>query len=1275
MAQVGELLIALQGDSKSWSSALKTAGQDLRKLASQAKETGQDLNKFNAQTINLLKGWKNEVGNAYRSVEQSLAPVRQGLVDQGKALDVNQKGINTLAIQTVTASEKMRVFSDSLKSTSSALWLMTMGLQQFGRAMSISFTAPIVAAAGLSVKTFMDWEKGTLAIQRAAEITGEEAEKITDSFIEISSQVPITVEELQKAGYAAAQAGVTGERAITNFAEAAVKLSKVGGDAFRDLPIEKLANDLAKLTIAFGETGENMEEVNNTASMLLSVAKAVPGGLAEIVEGLRRVAGPAATLNVSLADTTALIGALIAAGVPAARAGTELGRVFLDMTKNIDKVSEALGYTTENFGEFKERMETDVMGVLVELLGRYKQIESGVDRATHLQEIFGTTSLRALMPLIENYDMILDLQARANQELESGALLAAEFDIQANSLSGTMQVFGNNLKILAGVIGKDLAPYVSYFLKTFTLGLRNLVEGWRNLNPHIKFAIFLVGGLLAVVGPLALLLNTLFLNPISGLITFLAFLTKATGQLALQTGIAASAGAATNFFAFSLTNAATAAGLLVKGLAILSLKFAAILIVVGLVAAALYALGRALGISLKLPKMPKIALPKYKGVTAPKYAPGEAPEEIAKADEKAAKKKAKDLARELRDKKKARKKELRALREGIKDYEKVRKAEIKERQKLVDEQKDALDQRREQWEDERRIEDEKIRIQQETLESIKKTLKESKKALSELKKVYGRELDTAEGRVDYAEMNLDAAQDALKREKILGRDEFDASFRAAEARVKAWEDATQLARESVIKVKREYQKQIDAQEDLVDINKEQVDIQADALDDLKDALAERRAIVDKEIDVLQDELKVRQDALADTREATQEKLDLLREERDTRQEAWDDEIAVIQDRLDAARDYAAAIADRPVPELPDIAGTMGELDEELKRQLEDMQTGIGEALSLGVRVEPGGLLARLKEAWEILKDEAKRQGKSVTRVFFEATWAGLPEFGTNWMAGVFDAIFGVGAWDEIHRMAEEEGKTIPQLLWEGFLLGIKGIPEKIKASIERDFIQPFRNAFPEFFKTGEEGGRKTKEGLAKGGEGTEYEGSLIIQNFIKGLRFWGGIYSVLGNIRTSIWQHLGTMGGNAWEWGKNLVDNFKRGMEWAGRWIKSTAEWIGNLIKNVWESLSPPKEGPLKDIDKWGANLVKTYADSITKGLPYLERTMEDVSGSLGASFAGGAAAAIPAGRPAMAEQPVERPAVYKTYEIKPGVMIASRGEVRNFMRLLKEYDQFEEDR
>jgi len=1325
MAQIGELIIALEGDSSNWSNALKRAGQDLKTLGETANKAGQDISKFNAQTVNLLKGWKNEVGDAYRTFDESLKPVKQSLVSQGKALKVNSEQTTVLATKAVIASQKMRDFSNSLKGASSSLWLMSMGLQQFGRAMTMAFTVPIGIAAGLAVKTFTDWEKGTVSIQRAAEITREEANKIEQAFIKISQQVPITVAELQEAGFAAAQAGVTGEKGIVNFANAAVRLSKVGGDAFRDLPIEKLANDLAKLSIAFGVTGENMEEVNNVASMLLVVAKAVPGGLAEIIEAMRRAAGSATAYGLSIQTTTALVGTLVAAAVPASRAGTELGRVFERLVGRIDLVGEALGYTGDDLDVLKERMQKDMGGVLIELIGRLGQTEDMFVKNQVATEIFGEIGKKALLPLANNYELLIDLQSRANQELESGALLTAEFDTQANTLSGTMQVFKNNLQILSGVIGRDLAPYISYFLKTFTLGLRNLIERWQQMNPHVKFAIFLVAGLLAVVGPLAMVLHTLFISPIAGIVTFLRFTSKLIVDLGATATMSSLASVGMTSFAGSMTVAAGAIGNLIKGLALLSIQFAAILVVIGLVVGALYLIGKALGIRIKFPEMPSIKMPKYKGLGAGAVegagkVAGE--EGLSDAEKDALKKKEKALARELRDKRKLRNKELRALDKGVRAFEKVRDAEIKARQKLVDEQRYALEERREEWEEEREIAKERQRIQEEIVENAKDVLKTAKKALKEIKKARDAQMDVAENAVDYAEMNLKAAQNALKREVLLGHDEFDASYRLAEERVKHWENVVMLAEQNVIAIKRAYQEQIDAQEAIVDSAEEQVDIQTDALDDLKDALKAREAIVRKEIDVIQDELSVRQKSLKTFKNATQEKLDLLREERQVIRDAWDDEISILQDRLDDARDQAQAIADMPLPELPDLAERMGELEGELQNQLNDLAAQTGGALRFGIDIEEGGLWYRMKAAfteakekaleegqgivkafftgllagwlelgetwdkwwmdklfgegtWQGLREEAKSQGKTIMSVLFQGLGLKLKEFGTNWIAAVFEAIFGIGTWDEIHTMSEKEGKTVVELLWEGILFAFKDWRDKVKNEFEEKFIQPIREKFPWLFSTGVEGGQKLEKGLKEGGSRTESTGRNIIANFIRGLRNYRGMWTVFSNVRMAIYNNLGTMAGNAWSWGYNLVINFKNGMQRAGEWIEGVVRWIGDLIKRYWGASSPPKMGPLKEIDEWGKNLARTYAESIQKGMPYVEHALESISGDIGTNIRGGRATVVAETRAPVTEPVEAGPAVTKNYYIQPGQMIATRGEIRNFIRILKEYDKFEEGR
>ncbi|MFA5724585.1 MAG: phage tail tape measure protein, partial [Candidatus Pacearchaeota archaeon] len=971
MATIGDLLVSLRGDSTEWNNSLNTAGKALQQLVTKAEQAGQDLSKFNSQNINLLAGWKNEIGKTYSSFTKSLAPVKQGLVDQGKAASTTAKGINTLALETVVASKTQQTFDNQIKTLSSSLWLATAGLKQFGMAMSTAFTVPIVAAGTAAVKTFSDWEQGTVGIQRAGEITSEEANKITDSFISISQQVPLTVKELQDAGYAAAQAGIQGTDAITNFAKAAAELSKVGGDAFKGLEVTDLANSLAKVSVAFGETGESFDNVNKVASSMFTVAKAIPGSFNEIVSAMVRTAGTSNMMGLSLSETAAIMGTLVASGVPASRAGTEFSRVLLDMSKNADKVAQALGYTSSSVTEYKNRVETDMFGVLDELIQRYGQVEGRLDTMQHLQDIFGTVSLKAILPLIQNHELLNDLLARSNQEMETGALLSAEFAANSQSLSGTFTVFKNAVQSVAYAIGKDLAPYISVFVKNATQAMINLTNAWQNLNPIIKAAIVIFAGLIAIIGPLALLLNTLFLNPIAGLITFISKIGIAIGTLTSL--IATTLAATVQNIALAFTLDGAAAGFAMLGTAIWA-ALGPLLTIVGAIAAVigvLALLGKALGIGfkLKLPSMPKINMPSY-GKTAnanedTSDADQQALEESNANKKAAAQKEQTALEKELRDKKKADDKVIKAKENEVEAYEKIRDAEIKAQQKLVDNQKDIIDAKKEAWEDEKRLAQEQIDAQEAVIKTIKKTLTAAKKELSALEDAEKSEVDIAEGKVEIAENSLDAAQEALKREKLLGNDEYDLSYREAEARVKAAEQVLQLAKNNVVAIKQTYQKQIEAQEAVVTAVEDEVDVQEEALDALKTALEKRTAIVDKEIDLLDDELKIRQDNLDAIKESTQEKLDLLKEEKDNMKDQLDEEEQVIQDRIDAIKDQADAIKNMPVTELPDIAGNLGKMNDEITKQIQDMQKQIGDSMSFGVGIDikEGGAFDKIKKAF------------------------------------------------------------------------------------------------------------------------------------------------------------------------------------------------------------------------------------------------------------------------------------------------------------------------
>lgn len=1511
MATIGQLNILLGGDAKIFNDALKSGEKNLVGFARSAMAAGNDIEKFNLGMLNTFAKLNDARGKFARGFIEDSNVIARGLVDQGKAASTTQEGIRNLSAQQIVlakesreaaasmavlakaeadadkaarklaqdslkaAQAQTREFDNAIKSASYSLFLMEQGIGEIGNSLSIAFTAPLVGAGVLAVKQFAEWEKGTSSIQRAAEVTKQSAQNITQSFIEISKSTPIAVEELQRAGFAAGQAGVRGEEGIVNFANAAVMLSKVGGDAFRDLPLDDLTDNLAKTAIAFGEAGDNMENVTKIASTLLAVGKSIPGGLGEVIEAMRRTSGVAADFGISLSEATAFTGTLIAAAIPAERAGTELSRVFIELARGVDEVAEFLGYTGESLEGFRQRMEDDMGGVLVEFINRLGLVESSLERDAIAAEIFGEVGAKAFRPLVNNPEVLAGLLEIANYEMERGTLLASDFAIQSDNLAGTFKVFQNNVQALAHDLGSDLAPIVSYLAQLFTQGLATALGAWKSLDPTVKAVIFSLGALLAVAGPVLLIMKTLFVAPIVGAVTFasslyrlvaslgtllpLLFINNAQLQLMQGSAIASSLGM--HGLAASMLTASTASTTLASRLALLLLPFIKILAIVALVTVAIAGLAKLLGVGLKLPKFktPNIpALPEV-DIGTPKPLRGEGgegqdvqSEADRKAEEKALKEREDALEKEIKARQRARDKEIRALDENIRAFEKARNAELKILEDAVEGQRDALDTRKELWEEEREIAEEQIDVQKETLEAAKEAVKAAKKTLDGIKKAQKGEVDAAEGQADLAKANLEASQAALKREQILGRDEFDESFRIAEERTKAAENALQLARENVVRVKREYEQQIAAQEAVVEAVEEQVSVQQDSLDALEKALDQRKNIVDKEIDLLDDELNIRQKALADFREVSDERLAILKEERDTIKLGHDEEIEAMRERLDALREQSQAIQDQAHAEIPDFAESLAETNEEIQKQLEKIRSVNLDAFKAqdfgidfgGLDIETGGLLDRMKKAFEGAREAARQAGAGAIKSFFEGILASVDELGRTIVTAIVDPIFGRGTtqqleqnargsgrsiaqylldglnerltqlgnqalqgifrlfgmdqesaatlaerartvgltlpnmiwggfsvalstafgglpsllltaifgeqiWQQLNLEAQEKGVTLPNLMWAkfvettnlvwqglltllleaifgkatwdiltkeadkqgkstgefiwgGFTGFVGSLPEKIRTLFNEKFITPIRNMFGSFFSTGEEGGKNVVQGMQSGGAESGSIGAWIIDNFIRGLSNWGGIFSVFSNIRQAIYNNLGTMGQNAWDWGRNLVNSFKNGMESGRQAVSNAVSWISDSIRRLWQGSSPPREGVLQNIDKWGANLTKTFAENMALASPEVVAAvgeinnaikdsignvaLEDltvaptVAGGIGANIAaqadqanvvGDARATAVTDQAALAGQTV----VNKNYNIQPGQMIASRGEIRNFIRMLQEYEAVEEQR
>lgn len=118
--------------------------------------------------------------------------------------------------------------------------------------------------------------------------------------------------------------------------------------------------------------------------------------------------------------------------------------------------------------------------------------------------------------------------------------------------------------------------------------------------------------------------------------------------------------------------------------------------------------------------------------------------------------------------------------------------------------------------------------------------------------------------------------------------------------------------------------------------------------------------------------------------------------------------------------------------------------------------------------------------------------------------------------------------------------------------------------------------------------------------------------------------NAFSNAWNALTGQLSSWGGKIWDWGKNIaqsfIDGFKNALSGIANAFKETIEKAKRFIQGN----SPPKEGPLREIDKWGFNIgeawVSGFAGSIGKLGSLVNQSLsplQDVMGYGGLNMAG----------------------------------------------------------
>jgi hypothetical protein len=183
----------------------------------------------------------------------------------------------------ISVGELVAKFGLDPKGLQKGLKAAGQSLRSIGKQISLSVTAPLAAAAGLSVKASLDFESAWAGVRKTVEGTPAQLQAIQDDLVGLTRTMPATAVEFFGVAEAAGQLGVATPD-VARFTETMIKL----GEASGDLDAESAAQGIARFT---NITGTAAELTENLASTIVELGNTTATTEGEILEMALRIAG------------------------------------------------------------------------------------------------------------------------------------------------------------------------------------------------------------------------------------------------------------------------------------------------------------------------------------------------------------------------------------------------------------------------------------------------------------------------------------------------------------------------------------------------------------------------------------------------------------------------------------------------------------------------------------------------------------------------------------------------------------------------------------------------------------------------------------------------------------------------------------------------------------------------------------------------------------------------------------------------------------------------
>jgi TP901 family phage tail tape measure protein len=449
-------------------------------------------------------------------------------------------------------------------------------LQWTGRQLQYNFTAPLLVAAGASMKFAMDNEKAFVRVQKvygdtadatayfranqsqipagmnagqaAAAAFSNELDALQESFEKLSTTYGISQTEVLDTASAWAAAGVSGT-ALAKATELSIRASLLG-----DIDLAKATESLIAIQSQYSLSTKGLAL---TIAELNAIENATGVSQAGLIDAFSRAAGSAREYGVDVRHLGAMIAALVPATGTASTAGNALKTIMsriMAPTKEASALMREFGVDTADAAW----QSSSAMDRLMILAGKMKDDVKGVgpageNAADGLNKMSDSQRAVVATTLGSRYQVnrFLVLMRELNEEngYYAKALSATKnnqkvFATAQRELNAILDSSPKKLEILWYTIQNGLAdaiqPMIPYFLYMVSV-IGDAVKAFNNLDPAVQKLILTVLFGVAAFGIIVKLMGAFFVL-VGTALTPIRFLAVGFASLFVNLGATAAAG-------------------------------------------------------------------------------------------------------------------------------------------------------------------------------------------------------------------------------------------------------------------------------------------------------------------------------------------------------------------------------------------------------------------------------------------------------------------------------------------------------------------------------------------------------------------------------------------------------------------------------------------------------------------------------------------------------------------------------------------------------------